>query len=123
MTIAAEPGLHNRSNPTLPLVLLVALVAVAVPLFVRMPLTNDAEQYDLQADVVRRGGMLYRDALEMKNLAFDGYKRTPAQQKQYLRLRRKLAKVKAQRLQPLPNTPQPEYQGTPSKTSPIGALD
>ena len=64
MTIAAELRPHNRSNPTLPLVLLSALCVIAVPLFVRMPLTNDAEQYDLQADVVRRGGVLYRDALE-----------------------------------------------------------
>jgi hypothetical protein len=48
----------------LPIVLLLTLAVTIVPLFLRMPLTNDAETYDLQADIVRRGGILYRDALE-----------------------------------------------------------
>ena len=54
----------RRSRPFLPLFLLATLAVIAVPVFVRMPLTNDAETYDLQADIVRRGGVLYRDALE-----------------------------------------------------------
>ena len=84
-----------------------------------------AEYYDADGKVPSQWEMydLKRDPLERKNLAYDGYNRTPTQQKQYLRLRRKLAKVKAQRLQPLPNTPQPEYQGTPTKTAPLGSLD
>lgn len=41
-----------------------ALLIIAVPLFLRMPLTNDAEMYDLQAELVRQGGILYRDVLE-----------------------------------------------------------
>uniref|UniRef100_A0A7C4LI78 Glycosyltransferase RgtA/B/C/D-like domain-containing protein n=1 Tax=Schlesneria paludicola TaxID=360056 RepID=A0A7C4LI78_9PLAN len=55
---------QDRCNPWLPLLAGLLLAAVALPLFVRMPLTNDAEMYDLQADLVRRGGVLYRDALE-----------------------------------------------------------
>jgi hypothetical protein len=61
---AVRPALHDRSNPTFPLLALAALAVLAVPLFVRMPLTNDAETYDLQAHLLRQGGMLYRDALE-----------------------------------------------------------
>jgi arylsulfatase A-like enzyme len=84
-----------------------------------------AEYYDADGKVPSQWEMydLKRDPLERKNLAHEDHRRTPAQQKQYLRLRRKLAKVKAQRLQPLPNTPQPEYQGTPTKTAPLGSLD
>lgn len=66
---------------------------------------------------------LRRDPLERKNLAHADHKRTPHQQKQYVRLRRKLAKVKAKRLAPLPNTPQPQTTGSPQRPSPIGALD
>jgi len=54
----------ETSRAFLPMLLLAVLGIVAVPTFVRMPLTNDAETYDLQADIVRRGGVLYRDALE-----------------------------------------------------------
>jgi arylsulfatase A-like enzyme len=48
------------------------------------------EMYDLQAD-----------PLERTNLAYRGYKRTPEQERQYRRLRRKLASVEQTRLQPL----------------------
>jgi len=47
-----------------PLVCWLLLLVVAVPLFLRMPLTNDAELFDLQASAVRQGGVLYRDFLE-----------------------------------------------------------
>jgi hypothetical protein len=43
---------------------LLALLALAGPQFVRMPLTNDTALYDLQASVVQHGGVLYRDILE-----------------------------------------------------------
>jgi arylsulfatase A-like enzyme len=44
---------------------------------------------------------LKRDPLERKNLARRGYKRTPLQQKEYRRLRKKLARVEKTRLEPL----------------------
>jgi choline-sulfatase len=50
------------------------------------------EMYDLKAD-----------PLERQNLAAPGYERTPEQEKQYKRLRKKLAEVKKTRLQPLPS--------------------
>jgi hypothetical protein len=40
------------------------LLFVGVPLFLRMPLTNDTELFDLHAELVRSGGVLYRDLLE-----------------------------------------------------------
>jgi arylsulfatase A-like enzyme len=48
------------------------------------------EMYDLEAD-----------PLERTNLAYRGHKRTPTQEREYKRLRRKLAKVEQTRLQPL----------------------
>jgi choline-sulfatase len=48
------------------------------------------EMYDLKTD-----------PLETKNLAFKGYERTEAQEKQFQRLKRKLARVEKTRLQPL----------------------
>jgi hypothetical protein len=44
---------------------------------------------------------LAADPLERTNLAYKHYKRTPEQERQYLRLRRKLARVERTRLQPL----------------------
>jgi hypothetical protein len=44
---------------------------------------------------------LKRDPLERKNLARRGYKRTPLQQQEYRRLRKKLARVQTTRLRPL----------------------
>jgi hypothetical protein len=49
------------------------------------------EMYDLTAD-----------PNETTNLAFTNYTRTPTQEKEYLRLRKKLAQVQAIRLKPLP---------------------
>jgi arylsulfatase A-like enzyme len=48
------------------------------------------EMYDLKTD-----------PNEEVNLAFEGYERTPAQEAQFIRLKRKLAKVEKTRLQPL----------------------
>ena len=44
---------------------------------------------------------LKTDPLEKTNLAAKGYERTPEQQKQLRRLKRKLARVEKTRLQPL----------------------
>ena len=52
------------------------------------------EMYDLKTD-----------PYEEVNLAFEGYERTPAQEKQFLRLKKKLERVEATRLQPLAKSP------------------
>jgi hypothetical protein len=44
---------------------------------------------------------LKSDPNEEINLAFEGYERTPAQEAQFTRLKKKLAKVEATRLKPL----------------------
>ena len=44
---------------------------------------------------------LEKDPLERRNLAAPGYERTPAQQRQFKRLKRKLARVRKRRLRPL----------------------
>lgn len=46
------------------LCLLAAILILALPQFLRMPLTNDPIYYDLQANNLRDGGVLYRDMLE-----------------------------------------------------------
>jgi hypothetical protein len=48
------------------------------------------EMYDLKTDL-----------LERTNLAYKGYRRTAEQEREYKRLRRKLARVERTRLQPL----------------------
>jgi choline-sulfatase len=62
-----------------------------------------AEYYDVDGKVPSQWEMydLRTDPLEKKNLAAKGYERTPRQQKEYRRLRRKLARVQRKRLQPL----------------------
>jgi arylsulfatase A-like enzyme len=84
-----------------------------------------AEYYDVNGKIPSQWEMydLKSDRLERHNLAHRGYKRTPAQQKQYLRLQKKLARIKAQRLQALPNTPQPQTQGSRHKVAPMQATD
>ncbi|WP_259315366.1 sulfatase-like hydrolase/transferase [Capillimicrobium parvum] len=79
-----------------------------------------AEYWDPNSDTPHQWEMydLKRDPLERRNLAHPDYRRTPGEQKQYLRLRRKLSKVKAQRLQPLANTPQPITQGPQRRQAP-----
>lgn len=44
---------------------------------------------------------LKNDPLEKRNLAFPGHKRTPRQDEEFKRLKRKLARVEKTRLQPL----------------------
>ncbi|MBC8290253.1 MAG: hypothetical protein H8E37_08045 [Planctomycetes bacterium] len=41
-----------------------AWLVLAVPMFLRMPETNDAEMFDLQAWLIADGGVMYRDVLE-----------------------------------------------------------
>lgn len=48
---------------------------------------------------------LKRDPLEKQNLAAPGYERTPLQEREMKRLKRKLARVQKRRLRPLPATP------------------
>ena len=70
---------------------------------IREPRWKIAEYWDATGDVPSQYEMydLKTDPLESINLAHPGHKRTPAQQKQYVRLRRKLETVKSTRLQPL----------------------
>jgi choline-sulfatase len=84
-----------------------------------------AEYYDANGKVPSQWEMydLKRDPLERTNLAHKGYTRTPAQEKQYQRLQRKLARVKKDRLHPLPDTPQPQTTGNPQRTSPVSSMD
>jgi choline-sulfatase len=84
-----------------------------------------AEYYDVNGRVASQWEMydLKRDPLERTNLVHSGYKRTPAQEKQYQRLQRKLARVKKLRLHRLPGTPQPQTMGNPNRTSPISSMD
>ena len=84
-----------------------------------------AEYYDINGNVPSQWEMydLKRDPLERINLAHHGHKRTPAQQKQYLRLRKKLARVKAQRLHRRPDTPQPIAPPSSQKIAPPQAGD
>lgn len=62
-----------------------------------------AKYYDVDGKVPSQWEMydLKNDPLEKKNLADKGYKRTPQQQKQFRRLKRKLARVQRTRLRPL----------------------
>ncbi|MCA9019161.1 MAG: hypothetical protein KDA74_03400 [Planctomycetaceae bacterium] len=43
---------------------LIALLTLCVPMFIRMPLATDVVFYDLQAETVRNGGTLYKDVFE-----------------------------------------------------------
>jgi DNA-binding beta-propeller fold protein YncE len=62
-----------------------------------------ARYYDADGNVADQWEMydLENDPLERRNLAYKGYKRTPEQQRQYRRHRRKLARVEKTRLRPL----------------------
>ena len=84
-----------------------------------------AEYYDINHQVPSQWEMydLKHDPLERISLAHHGHKRTPEQQKQYIRLRRKLARVKATRLRRLPNTPQPETPPSTHRITPPSATD
>lgn len=65
-TPQAQPHLPeaDASNGGVPALLLAAWLVLAVPMFLRMPETNDAEMFDLQAWLVSDGAVLYRDILE-----------------------------------------------------------
>jgi choline-sulfatase len=62
-----------------------------------------AKYYDVSGQKPPQWEMydLKTDPLERKNLAYRGYKRTAAQEKQYRRLKRKLARIEKTRLHPL----------------------
>jgi arylsulfatase A-like enzyme len=62
-----------------------------------------ARYYDSAGDVPDQWELydLRTDPLERVNLAYRGHRRTPEQQRQYRRLRRKLRRVEQTRLQPL----------------------
>lgn len=62
-----------------------------------------ARYYDAEGKVADQWEMydLKTDPLERTNLAFKHYKRNARQQREYRRLRRKLAQVEQTRLQPL----------------------
>jgi choline-sulfatase len=62
-----------------------------------------ARYYDADGNVPDQWEMydLVEDPLERTNLAYKGYKRSPRQQREYKRLRVKLAEVQRTRLQPL----------------------
>lgn len=57
---------------------------------------SEWEMYDLKTD-----------PLEKTNLAYSGYTRTAEQERQFQRLKSRLARVKKYRLKPLPDTPVP----------------
>lgn len=65
-----------------------------------------AEYYDADGNVPSQWEMydLKHDPLEMVNLCWEGYVRTPEQEAAYRRLRRRLATVQKTRLTPLPTT-------------------
>ncbi len=62
-----------------------------------------AKYYDVEHEKKPEWEMydLRKDPNEKTNIAFPGYDRSPAQEKQFKRLKRKLARVKKKRLQPL----------------------
>ncbi len=70
---------------------------------IREPRWKLARYYDAngKARTVWEMYDLKRDPLERKNLARKGYKRTPEQERQFRRLKRKLARVEKKRLRPL----------------------
>jgi hypothetical protein len=69
-----------------------------------------ARYYSVSPDVAPPEYEMYdlaNDPLETTNLAYRGYARTPAQQRQFVRLNKNLDEVIATRLQPLPTTVEP----------------
>ncbi len=64
MNAVVPPSGWLRKFPLTAGCVLLVLMAYAVPLFVRMPVTNDAQMYDLQVRLLNQGGVLYQDILE-----------------------------------------------------------
>lgn len=62
---ASPPTLRDRWKLRGAFALFILLLISNGPLFVCMPLTADASFFDLQADLVREGGVLYRDIFEV----------------------------------------------------------
>lgn len=61
---AARDDKESSPSLALPCFCLVALLLLATPTFVRMPLTNDAILFDLQTRLFSEGAVPYRDILE-----------------------------------------------------------
>jgi hypothetical protein len=59
------------------------------------------------------------DPLEQVNLAADGFLMSQAQKRRFRELKKKLARVSGERLQPLPDTPIPQTPPSNSGTLPI----
>ena len=61
-----------------------------------------AKYYDVDGNVPPQWEMydLKRDPQERRNLAYKGHRRTPLEQREYRRLKRRLARVQKTRLQP-----------------------
>ncbi|HEX5726475.1 MAG TPA: sulfatase-like hydrolase/transferase [Longimicrobiaceae bacterium] len=70
-----------------------------------------AKYYDVNGEVPPQWEMydLATDPLECTNLAYAEYRRTPEQEAQLRRLRRRLAAIQKTRLAPLPNTPEDRH--------------
>ena len=64
-----------------------------------------AKYYDADSNMPNQWEMydLRKDPNETTNIAYDGYQRTPDQEEQMRRLKRKLARIQRDRLQPLPD--------------------
>lgn len=79
-----------------------------------------AEYYDADGQVPSQWEMydLKHDPLEMVNLCWAGYVRTPEQEAAFRRLRRKLATIRKTRLAPLPTTVEWEPAPAPADGSP-----
>ena len=84
-----------------------------------------AEYYDADGKIPSQWEIydLDNDPLERTNLAHVGHHRTPDEEQEYARLRSELAKVKATRLRPLANTPQPLTEGSRQRIGPLQATD
>jgi len=61
---ASQPTARASPSTQLAWLALALVLVLGVPQFLRMPLTNDPVYFDLQADHLRQGGMLYRDMVE-----------------------------------------------------------
>lgn len=65
MTQESNQRSESLQEILLPTTLVVAIVAMLVPIFLRMPVTNDAVLYDLEARWLNEGIIPYRDYVEV----------------------------------------------------------
>ena len=67
-TTSSESDTEGRTPvepfPTGLVLILLVWLGLAVPIFIRMPLTNDAELFDLHSRMLSSGKVLYQDILE-----------------------------------------------------------